>query len=279
MNFAENLLSLEKVMFYAAPSDRNPTPFVIPENRHVVEIITGGTVYFGSGSKKLTYRRGTIFWHVSGDKTIFETTPQDPYRCIVFHFSAAAPERLAPRVSSWLGNNETFEDFIRQSHRAFFAQNSNPELAKIVGAYCLSELLMHALDLKALDSRSLLTPTPNTDEILLHNILGYIENNLAGDLTSSELAEKLKIPRNRLFKLFKNYLNSSLTDYIAEKRCELARRLLESSSKPIKEIAAECGFEYVEVFHRRFVKHVGTTPQQYRKNANPYRDLLTENHR
>ena len=151
MNFAENLLSLNKVMLYTAPADRNPVPYTIPENLHVVEMLTGGEVYFGSGSEKRTYHRGTIFWHVPGDMTIFDTSRSEPYRCIVFQFAAQTAERIAPRVSSWRGSHEAFEDFIRQVHSAFFFNANTPQQSKIVGAYCLSELLMHALSLKNLD--------------------------------------------------------------------------------------------------------------------------------
>ena len=272
MNFAENLLSLKKVMLYTAPADRNPTPFMIPENLHIVEMLTGGEVYFGSGSEKRTYRRGTIFWHVPGDMTIFDTSRSEPYRCIVFQFAAQTAERIAPRVSSWRGSHEAFEDFIRQAHSAFFFNANTPQQSKIVGAYCLSELLMHALSLKNLDGKSIIGQTPQADEVVLRNTLMYIENNLSGDLSSAALSEKLKIPRNKLFNLFSKFLDTTLLDYINEKRFEQARRLLESSNMPIKEVAALCGFEHVEVFHRSFVKRFSSTPRNYRLQAQPYWD-------
>lgn len=277
MNFAENLLSLKKVMLYTAPADRNPTPFVIPENLHIVEMLTGGEVYFGSGSEKRTYRRGTIFWHVPGDMTIYDTSRSAPYRCIVFQFAAQTAERIAPRVSSWRGSHEAFEDFVRQLHRAFAAGANDLQQAKIVGAYCLSELLMHAWALKELDGKSIIGQTPQADEIVLRNILMYIEDNLAGDLSSSTLSEKLKIPRNKLFSMFSQILDTSLQSYIAEKRFDQARRLLESSNMPIKEVAALCGFEHVEVFHRSFVKRFKSTPKKYRLQAQPYQDFASQN--
>lgn len=277
MNFAENLLSLEKVMFYTAPADHNPTPFVIPENRHIVEMLTGGEVYFGSGSKKRTYRRGTIFWHIPGDMTIFDTSRSAPYRCIVFQFAAETAERLAPRVSSWRGSLEAFEDFVRQIHRVFTAGTNNLQQSKIVGAYCLSELLMHAWALKDLDGKSIIGQTLQADEVVLRNILMYIEDNLSGDLSSRTLSEKLKLPRNKLFSLFREILRTSLQSYIAEKRFDQARRLLESSNMPIKEVAALCGFEHVEVFHRSFVKRFNSTPKNYRMQAHPYHDFSSQN--
>ncbi|MBE6403980.1 MAG: helix-turn-helix domain-containing protein [Lentisphaerae bacterium] len=273
MNFADNILSLARVMFYSAPAEHSPTPFVIPENTHIIEMLTGGVVFFGDGDEKRAYRRGTIFWHVPGDKTIFDTTRDEPYRCIVFRFAAKSAERIAPRVSSWRGSSEALDDFIRQSHSAFFATGDSPEQAKTVSAYCLGELLMHALSLKNMDGKSMIGQTPQANEVILRNILMYIENNLADDLSSYTLAEKFKLPRNKLFALFSKFMNTSLQGYITGKRFDQARLLLESSNMPIKEVAALCGFEHVEVFHRSFAKRFGCTPKNYRLNALPYIDL------
>ena len=273
MQFTEEILSLERVLFYSAPAEHSPTPFVIPENCHVIEVLTGGVVFFGKGSQRRAYRRGTIFWHVPGDKTIFDTTRDEPYRCIVFRFASKSAARVAPRVSSWRGSSQALDDFIKQSHSAFFATGNTPEQLKTISAYCLSELLMHALSLKNMDANSLIGQTPQADEVLLRNILMYIENNIAADLSSQSLSEKLKIPRNKLFALFSSFLNVTFWDYITGKRFDQARLLLESSDIPIKEVAALCGFERVEVFHRSFVKRFGCTPKNYRLNAKPYHDF------
>ena len=273
MNFADNLLNLKRVILYTAPAEHSPTPFTIPAGTNVVEILTGGVVYFDNNGTRSPYHKGTIFWHTPGDQTIFDTTRDDPYRCIVFQFEASSPVRVAPRVSSWRGSREAFDSFIQQIHTAFYAHSNNPEQLKLISAYCLSELLMHALSLKELDGKSLIGQTPDSDEVILRNVLMYIEDNLAGDLSSTALADKLKIPRNRLFALFSKFMQNTPLNYITEKRLEHARRLLESTTLPIKEIAASSGFEYVEVFHRSFVKHFNDTPKNYRKKSQPYHGL------
>ena len=273
MNFADSLLTLKRVILYAAPAEHSPTPFTIPDDRHVVEILTGGVVYFDNNGQRQLYRKGTIFWHVPGDQTICDTTRDDPYRCIVFQFAAKSAERIAPRVSSWRGSSEAFDDFVHQSHSAFFARSGDQNHLQLVSAYCLSELLMHALSLKELGGNSLIGQTPDSEELILRNILMYIEDNLAGDLSSAALSEKLKIPRNKLFALFSKFMQTTPLNYIAEKRFAHARRLLESSNMPIKEVAALCGFEHVEVFHRSFVKRFSCTPKSYRQKAQPYHSL------
>lgn len=56
----------------------------------------------------------------------------------------------------------------------------------------------------------------------------------------------------------------SPTEWVNARRLEHATRLLESSSLPVTEIAAICGFENLSYFHRCFRAHQGTTPRGHR---------------
>ena len=93
MILTPQLSGLERIVFYAAPSDFSPTPYTIPENVQLVELLTGGVVFFDDGSGMRPYRRGTFFWHVPGDKTICQTTREEPYRCEVFRFFAPSVKK------------------------------------------------------------------------------------------------------------------------------------------------------------------------------------------
>lgn len=273
MIFAEQLLDLKRLSLYSAPAECSPTPYTIPENTHVVELLLGGVVFFDNGSGVRPYRRGTLFWHISGDKTISETTREEPYSCLVFHFASTdAAERLAPRVSFWLGTDEALEDFSHQVFTAFHSQTQNLN-SSILANYCASELLMHALKIKTFHAKSVAAEENSPEEKELRTLLLYIEKNLANDLSVDFLSDLHQIPRNRLFRLFRDFLQLSPHEYITGKRLENARKLLESTRLPIKETAARCGFDRVEVFHRVFVKHFGETPKHYRENHHPYQDF------
>lgn len=270
MFFAENILGLERLSLYWAPSDHSPQPYIIPQGYNIVELITDGVVYFGDGAAKQIYRRGTIFWHIAGDSTIYDTTREEPYKCLVCFFKVRDNIRFVPRVSCWRGSDETLEEFVQQMHTAFFAYGNESETSSVVNSYCASELLMHALGLKNFHALSVVKQNDSRDEILLRNIMLHIEKNLTDDLSVSAIASIMKIPRNRLFRLFKEYMNKSPHEYVREIRLETARRHLESSKKSIKEIASECGFDHIEVFHRSYVQRFGETPGQYRRNHFPY---------
>ena len=273
MIIAPQLSGLERISFYAAPSEHSPTPYTIPENIQIVELLTGGVVFFDDGSGMRSYRRGAFFWHVPGDKTICQTTREEPYRCEVFRFHAQSSDRIAPRVNFWRGSEESLQEFIEQTHTAYQETLTDPAAAQIMAAYCAGTLLMHALKITLPHSQTLEEATPDTTRQQLNHILNYIEKNPGSDLSSTSICQHCKLPRNRLFTLFRDHLQITPHEYIMTKRLELARRLLESTTEPIKEIASRCGFEHTEVFHRAFVKYYRETPKNYRATRAPYKSM------
>lgn len=270
MDFAENIVELCNLSLYSAPHDRSPTPYQIPEGCNLVELLTDGVVYFKYNNKTSAYRRGAIFWHVAGDLTIHETTREEPYKCLVMLFKVKTSKRIVPRVSCWRSSDEALEEFILQAHKGFFSSRDKLANAKIFDAYCASELLSHVLKLKDYYALSPAVEKDQSSEILLRNIMLYIEKNIASELSVGKIASAMNIPRNRLFRIFREVMQKTPHEYIIEKRLETARRRIESRHETIKEIAASCGFEHTEVFHRAFVQRFGKTPGFYRRNHSPY---------
>lgn len=264
---------LNKVSFYTAPSTHSPTPFQISAGLQVVEIITSGDVYFEINSLKRPFRRGTIFWHIAGDHTICETTREDPYRCLVLVFKCQEDRRVVPRVSFWRGSDASLEEFSLTVYNTVLENQNSAEALAMLCRYCASNLLMHANKLIPLHPKAPVPQDSSSDQMLMRSVLNYIGGNLAEDLSINTLSTVLKLPRNRIFALFQEHLQQTPHGYILEKRLQHARSLLESSSVAIKEVAAACGFEHVEVFHRCFVKHFNETPKAYRHNHSPYRNL------
>ncbi len=272
MKYPDILTDLSRISFYTAPASHSPEPFQISPGVQLVEVILSGVVYFEVNQIKRLCRRGTIFWHIAGDSTIYETTREEPYTCLVLHFRCSQDQRIAPRVSFWRGSDSALDEFAKTVYNSFVDCRNEPS-AEILYKYCANELLMHTYKIAALHANAPVPLASAGEHLLLRNILNYIENNLAGDLSVKTLAAALKIPRNKLFALFKTELQQSPHDYILQKRLQHACTLLESSNTTLKEIAAVCGFEYMEVFHRNFVKYFNETPQNYRKSHAPYREL------
>lgn len=53
--------------------------------------------------------------------------------------------------------------------------------------------------------------------------------------------------------------------YVERVRTEAARRQLEETDDMVTAIAARCGFGTAETMRRNFIRHIGVSPDQYRK--------------
>jgi AraC-like DNA-binding protein len=74
----------------------------------------------------------------------------------------------------------------------------------------------------------------------------------------------LHISTKALNKASKAHFNKTLSDLIAERRIIEAKRELYLTSKAVKEIAFELGYEDEFYFSRYFKKKVGVSPQVFR---------------
>ncbi len=73
-------------------------------------------------------------------------------------------------------------------------------------------------------------------------------------------------------KIFKRKLNISPKKYVINARIESAKRLLGTTRKNVREIAAEMGYDNPYYFSRLFKKYVGLSPKHYRDSLKADKD-------
>jgi AraC-like DNA-binding protein len=255
---------LSRVGFYMAPDNAKVTPFKIPEDMELVEVLTGGEVLFEVDGELKTFGKGTIFWHQAGEETIWRTTPEAPYRCVVFHFLVNDLNRPVPRVSSWSSNMDAdFDRFTSESIKLFHEQKLDVD---VLGLYIYSTLLRHAMANEDSFSRRSY-PKP------LDQSIDYIQHNIGKNISITALAKQSRVSKPHLFKLFQTHLGITPHQYILSLQLARARTLLAGSMLSIKEIASECGFESLEVFYRRFRRENHIPPGEYRRKYQMYQFL------
>jgi transcriptional regulator GlxA family with amidase domain len=76
-------------------------------------------------------------------------------------------------------------------------------------------------------------------------------------------------PERTLKRRFKAATGLALVDYLQNLRIEEAKRLLESSDRPVEEISYETGYEDPSFFRRLFKRRTGVAPAQYRRVFKP----------
>ena len=268
MRIFDHITSLESVQYFNAAHSINVPiqPVTIPEGHELAEVLTAGEVFFEDGGVIRRFARGTVFWHIAGEKTICDTTLQSPYQCAVFRFRVNEKKRTVPRVFQWRNSGQSFEDFIRYSRSWFENSTADPLLCD----YCLMQLAAQALAPAEVSSSAIpgLRQIPPNNKLL--RLLDYIEKHISEPLDVVSLAQVINVSRNQLFREFKKYLNCTPHGYLLERRIAKARLMLEKDTASIKEIAGECGFENIEVFYRSFRQITAMPPAAYRKKHAAY---------
>lgn len=90
-----------------------------------------------------------------------------------------------------------------------------------------------------------------------------VHNDING-ISPEELARITCMSYSRFRKIFKEYTGFAPSQYIQEVRINMAKEMLTNTSKSIKEIAFELGYENKDYFFTVFKKITGTTPISYR---------------
>ena len=99
---------------------------------------------------------------------------------------------------------------------------------------------------------------------LIADILAYIEARFREPVSRSTVSEHIHRSPCYVSDLFKKSTGLSLKEYLAHRRVDEAKRLLEQErGKKIITIAYEAGFSNLWTFNRTFKKITGTTPSEY----------------
>ena len=127
----------------------------------------------------------------------------------------------------------------------------------------------YALGTKFIPPRGIIvrksTDTLAADDPLLSAALREISRRISTSFGVADVAEALKMPRTRLDRLFAEKFSRSVGKEIVRQRIERAKRLLASTDKPMKEIAALCGYCNAGYFTNAFRTETGLTPKAWRR--------------
>jgi AraC-like DNA-binding protein len=248
--------TITNIGYFSAPPQNEVTPATIPENIECIEILTAGKIFFEVDGAEKEYQRGAVFWHLSGEKTIYKTSPDDPYCCVVIGFLVNERKRITPEASYW-ALPEDGAVFAEKCLKRFHAGVDDKELFT---TYAYSTLLWNS------HSQRQSLPWPPA----LKTAIEFMRKNWSKEIDAYDIAQKSDISKPYLFKIFREHLQTSPYKYILALRINQAKLLLANREKTIKEISVKCGFSNLEVFYRQFKNITKTTPAEYRNSFLPY---------
>lgn len=95
----------------------------------------------------------------------------------------------------------------------------------------------------------------------------FIDENFHRNLKIEEISKIVGINETKIRKEFKTHYHTTIIDYISELRMLKAKKLIINKDLMIKEIAIDCGYEYVQNFTRAFKKKFGVSPEKLRTSS------------
>lgn len=102
-------------------------------------------------------------------------------------------------------------------------------------------------------------------------VIGYITENLSGNITMKDAANQLNYEYHYFSSLFNKCFSMNYRRFINVLRFDQACELLSKKEQNITEVCAACGFESVRSFNRVFKEFSGMTPREYRSRLLPRR--------
>ncbi|MDH5681141.1 MAG: helix-turn-helix transcriptional regulator [Spirochaetota bacterium] len=98
----------------------------------------------------------------------------------------------------------------------------------------------------------------------LNHIIGKVYHQLDEPILVEKLAKSLGYSESSLKRLMKKETGTSPKKYVQNLKLQAAKRLLQRTSRPISDIALECGFSTPSHLSTQFKRHYHETPLEYR---------------
>jgi len=147
--------------------------------------------------------------------------------------------------------DQTSSDFARKIENLSSLSDNTSLMREMFRGYC-----------RLVRKHSFHKLTPPVRRTLL-----LIDADLSADLSPSRLAREQGLSLSYLSTVFKKETGKTMTEHIRERRMQYATHLLRTTSLQIQTVALHCGIMDVQYFSKIFKQHLGSTPTQYRLNA------------
>lgn len=109
--------------------------------------------------------------------------------------------------------------------------------------------------------------TVKIENLNLKKAVLFIENNYQSDIRLTDIAQSVSLNHSTLTQLFKEELGLTPVAYLWKYRIVVAKKILEFTNLPIKEVAIRCGFKTTPHFCRRFEQLTAQTPSEFREET------------
>lgn len=98
----------------------------------------------------------------------------------------------------------------------------------------------------------------------IKQMMMYIHEHYTEKISVSQIAAAAFLSERECFRVFREYLQTTPTEYMKSYRLQIARQMLIKSKEPVSNICYACGLGSSSYFGKIFKEYVGCTPSEYR---------------
>lgn len=247
-------------VFFSGHEKCQPRHFFGPAVRpqYLVHFVLSGKGLFRSEGQVYHLTGNSIFLIRPGQQTYYEADAQDPWEYCWVGFDGWDARQLME--SCGLPANPVRENLPSTARSTFFKlcrahieNRGNP-------IYCTGLLYQFFSYLAEPGSAA---PAPGQ---YLQKAADYIRRNYMYDISVAGVSAYVGIDRSYLYRLFRQWQDTSPQAYLLRCRIEAAQRMLLESDYTVTEIAFSCGFRNISAFSKAFRAATGLSPSRFRNN-------------
>lgn len=259
-------------------------------------ILNNGRLKFGVGGEDVTAAAPAFLCFDETENPVLLSKSKARYTCIYFHpqflninmtFELLRSEkygdiasthdmfllkpftdkaRVIPICESQLEKIERSADYMRkelEEQRDWYwsCRGRSYFMEIIIALERMYGLIGYGINHHKADNLSVIENPKLRDAVL------YIEGHYADGITLADISANAGINHTTLTALMKRELGCTAMEYLMKYRITVAKKQLEFTNVPIKDIANMTGFKTVQHFGRIFKEHTNTTPAEFRKTA------------
>jgi AraC-like DNA-binding protein len=141
-----------------------------------------------------------------------------------------------------------------------------PPLMRLTELLHILDILARCRSARTLSSPRFKAPARPSEQRRIHRALQYVHENLAGELTLTDAAARVRLSPSAFSRFFRRASGKGFAQYVNELRVGRACELLAETDRNIAVIAMDCGFNNLSNFNRRFKEVRGLAPREYRSH-------------
>ncbi len=225
----------------------------------VLMVVGGSGVCSLEGNWRIM-RRGDIFTAPTRTAQLYGTDGE--WEIIWFHIKHGSA--LSFSSSPVIVSNLQVVEAMEIAYQGVLVENKQFSLNKSVIPYYCRIILQKVQDVFSdVIAKSSYEPRELAVQMMKHRIKQDIEHMWS----VSELADLIHVSPSHLYKVTKQYMNSSPLDYVRSVKMEWGKEIVIHSDLSFQQIAYQLGYENAYSFSKAFKKVYGKSPSHFRKNV------------